>query len=86
MLEEYCLKFGGMYIPPNPTPPLIQEFGSNLTDQSQESMSKNELNETDNQELENLRIEKLVTEQTANVTSKLLPYRATIYIALMKLG
>jgi len=27
-----------------------------------------------------------VTEQTANVTSKLLPYRATIYIALMKLG
>lgn len=22
MLEEYCHKFGGMYIPPNPTPPL----------------------------------------------------------------
>ena len=86
MLEEYCLKYGGMYIPPNPIPPPIEEQKSELTNQSEESLLKDDFNETNHQELENLRIEKLVTEQTATVTSKLLPFRATIYISLMKLG
>lgn len=61
MLEEYCHKFGGMYIPPNPTP-LLKEQKTEEIRNSEVGSESIDLSQSRIEELENLRKDKLVTE------------------------